>query len=253
MPAADEAGATPDHVLSGRLRLFQPPRGHRVGTDAMLLIAAAPACDAVVDLGSGVGSVGLGMLALGRATRAWLVERDPAHAALSRRNVELNGMSGRAQVVEADIASPAGVLAKAGLPAGVADLVLANPPFNQPGRHRASPDASRAEAHAMEPDDFAAWSRAAARALRPGGRFVLIHRPEALVWLLPQLAARFGALTVRPVHPRAEDPARRVLIGCRLDSKAPARILPALVLHGADGAFTGPAQSINAGEGLLAS
>ncbi len=217
----------------------------------MLLIAAAGEADHVVDLGSGVGTVGLGLLALHRVRRADLVECDAVFADLARRNMALNDMGSAARVIEADIAAPARVLAQAGLQPGQADLVLANPPFNEPGHHRASPDARRLKAHAMDPAAFEAWSKAAARALKPQGRFVLIHRPEALVWLLPMLARRFRDLAIRPVHPVHDEPAKRVLIAGRLGSRAPARLLPALVLHQPGGAHTAEALAIYAGASTI--
>ncbi len=251
-PAGPSPDARCDTLLGGRLQLLQAAGGHRAGTDAVLLVAAAGRARHVVDMGSGVGAVGLGLLALGRCEHAILVERDPAAAGLARANIERNGLVGKAAVAEADIAAGARRLAAAGLPIGAADLVVANPPYNEPGRHRASPHAGRAEAHAMTPEAFEAWVRAAARALGPGGRFVIIHRPEALPWLLPLLASRFGALSVVPVHTLAGDPARRVLISARLGSKAPARVLPALVLHVEGGGFTELSEALHRGEAMLA-
>ena len=99
-----EETATEDALLNGRVRLLQPRRGHRVGSDAVLLAAALrPLADeTVVDLGAGTGAVGLMMAASG-AAEVVFVERDPALAALCRRNIELNGLTGRARVIEADI------------------------------------------------------------------------------------------------------------------------------------------------------
>ena len=247
-----QAETTEDLLLAGRLRLRQPQRGHRAGTDAMLLIAAAGEAHHVVDLGSGVGTVGLGLLALGRTHSADLVECDGVFAELARQNMALNNMAASARVIEADITAPARILALAGLQPGQADLVVANPPFNEPGHHRGSPDARRLMAHAMDPDAFEGWAKAAARALKPQGRFVLIHRPEALVWLLPMLATRFRDLAIRPVHAVQDEPARRVLIAGRLGSKAPAKLLPALVLHQPGGAHTTEAMAIYAGDSMLA-
>lgn len=246
------ADVTEDRLLGQRLLLRQPAQGHRAGTDAVLLIAAAGQGAHVVDLGSGVGTAGLGLARLGRAGFVSLVERDPEVAALARGNIALNGLGALAQVVEADVTAPARTLAAAGLPAGQADVVVANPPYNTPGRHRASPDARRADAHALIPADFEPWCRAAARALKPGGRFVLIHRPEALAWLLPLLERRFRGLALVPVHARSGEPARRVLISGTLGSRAPIRLCPALVLHRADGSFTDEAAAIHAGEGQIA-
>ncbi len=99
-----EETATEDALLNGRVRLLQPRRGHRVGSDAVLLAAALRplANETVVDLGAGTGAVGLMMAASG-AAEVVFVERDPALAALCRRNIALNGLTGRARVIEADI------------------------------------------------------------------------------------------------------------------------------------------------------
>lgn len=245
-------GIQPDAFFGGRLRLAQLRHGHRAGTDAVLLLAAAGRAGCVADLGSGVGPVGLGLLALGRAKQALLVERDAESAAFARVNLTINGLEGRATVVEADITGKAAVLAAAGLGPASADLVVCNPPFNMPGQHRASPDPARASAHAMTPDEMDMWLKAAARVLTGDGRLALIHRPESLPWLLPMILRRFGGPSILPVHPTGTEPASRVLIGARLNSKAPARMMPALVLHDVGGAFTSEASALHAGERELA-
>lgn len=218
----------------------------------MLLIAAAGEARQAVDLGSGVGTAGLGLLALGRAGSVALVERDAVFAGLARQNIALNGMALQASLVEADVAASARELTLAGLETAQADLVVANPPFNEPGQHRDSPDARRLSAHAMDRSAFGFWVKAAARALRPKGRFLLIHRPEALGWLLPMLETRFRDLAIRPVHAMADEPAKRILIAGRLGSRAPARLLPALVLHQPGGAHTPEAMAIYAGASRIA-
>ena len=84
--AAIADGLTEDRWLGGRLTLLQPRRGHRVGTDAALLVAAAG--DArqgrIVDVGAGVGAVGL---ALAKRYRARLrrSRRDRSRTGAARR------------------------------------------------------------------------------------------------------------------------------------------------------------------------
>jgi tRNA1(Val) A37 N6-methylase TrmN6 len=68
-----------DRLLDGRLRLLQPRKGHRAGSDAILLAAALPELGqgALLDIGAGVGTVGLAAALLQQALRATLLERDP--------------------------------------------------------------------------------------------------------------------------------------------------------------------------------
>src|SRR5262245_19009600 len=132
-------------VLGGRLRLAQLKRGHRVGHDAILLAAACPARagERVVDLGAGVGAAGLALAARVEGADVTLVEIDARLAALARENVARNGLVARARVTVLDVAAPARAFAAAGLAPESAACVLMNPPFNDPARHRLSPDRRR--------------------------------------------------------------------------------------------------------------
>jgi tRNA1(Val) A37 N6-methylase TrmN6 len=178
-----------------------------------------------------------------------LVERDPEAAALGRLNAQENGLAERVRVIEADVTAPGRERRAAGLLPDSVDLLLTNPPFFEPGRHRASPVATRAVAHGFpEPGGLEAWLRTAADLLRPGGRMVLIHRADALPACLDAMAGRFGALTVTPVQPRAEAAAIRVLVAGVRGSRGPFTLAPALVLHGPDGRFTAEVEAMHRGE-----
>ena len=242
--AAAPAGAaipeelTDDAFLGGRLRLLQPARGHRAGHDALLLAASVPD-DArrAVDLGAGVGTAGLALATRLPDVAVTLVEIDLATAALAARNAarQLPDLSMRLDVAIADVAT----LGRPGGPARpaprAADAVLMNPPFNDPARHRVSPRGARALAHAVPDADIGSWITAAERLLEPGGRLTLIHRPEAIEVLLAALKGRFGAVTIRPVHPRADLPAIRLLIGAVKGRRTPPALLPPLVLADGEG------------------
>ena len=56
----DDREVTTDGFLGGRLSLRQPTKGHRAGTDAVLLAAAAPAdfSGLALDVGAGIGTAG---------------------------------------------------------------------------------------------------------------------------------------------------------------------------------------------------
>jgi tRNA1(Val) A37 N6-methylase TrmN6 len=253
---APEAPTSLDAILGGRLRLRQFVGGHRVGADAVLLAAAAgEPSSRFVDVGAGVGAVGLSLLERWPEARCDLVESEPGLAALARENAALNGLAARARIVTADVLSPR-LRREAGLTDGKADLVLTNPPFFEAGSVRVSPDARRARAHVASPGEgdvsgLQAWIVAALALLAPGGRFVMIHRADALEAILPAFGKRLGATTLRTVHPKAEAPAIRVLVSAIKGSRAPLRILPQLVLHEASGAFTPLAEAIHRGEAFL--
>src|SRR3954465_4114456 len=100
MPSMEPA-PTENALLGGRIRLLQPPRGYRVAVDAVLLAAAIDAApgDRVLDLGAGVGAVGLCLAARVPGCAIVGIELQPGLAALAVRNAALNGAESRIQTI----------------------------------------------------------------------------------------------------------------------------------------------------------
>jgi tRNA1(Val) A37 N6-methylase TrmN6 len=249
-----------NHLLDGRLSLAQPKRGHRAGTDAVLLARAIGDQGAahIVDLGAGVGTVGMIAALFAPAAHITLVEIDPAMAALAMANAEANGMAERVRTIVADVLCPR--RADFGLEDGCADIVLTNPPFLTQGNSRTSPDPQRARAHVMAEGDLALWLRRASAILKPKGRIVIIHRADALPDVLACLGQSagqgigqatgrggMGEVRVLPVHAKANDAAIRILVTARKSSRAPFALLPPLILQDNDGRFTPLAESLHRG------
>jgi len=243
-------GLTEDRWLGGRLTLLQPKRGHRVGTDAALLVATAGARQGrIVDVGAGVGAVGLALAKRSESASADLVEIDPALAALAERNAALNGLAAQARVLRLDALVPK-ERREAGL-AQSADCVVTNPPYFDAATVRASSDVGRARAHILGEAGLAYWIESSLAMLAPQGRFVMIHRPEALSVILAAIGNRLGAVALMPVHPAVGASAHRLLVSGVKGSKAPLRIAPGLILHGPDGRLTAEADAIHRGERLI--
>ena len=249
---ADVPPETADRLLGGRLSLVQRSTGHRAGTDAIVLAAAAGILDGdrFVDVGAGVGTVGLAMALRCAGATGILLEADPTAATLARENCARNGLDGRVRVVEADLFDKP-LPRPADLAFESASLVVGNPPFYLSGEVRSSPDAGRALAHNLDSRSHGDWVRAMLALLAPKGRFVIIHRPEALPALLEACLGRLGAVVVRPIQARRGRDAVRILLGGTKGSRAPFRIAPAFVLHEADGSFTPEAEAVHRGDTVL--
>lgn len=251
-PAA--TGEAPTAMLDGRLQLYQRAGGHRAGTDAVLLAAAvsADAGGRIVDVGSGVGTVGLALALRAPSASVLLVEVMPESAELARRNVALNDLGHRVDVAEIDLFD-----GSARAPwAGTASLVVSNPPFFEGGTMRPSPDAAKRSAHILSPSgeqvSHGDWLRAALSFLAPRGQLVMIHRPDALAALLAAAEGRLGDIAVRPVYARAGGPATRILFGGVAGSRAPLSLAEPLILHEADGRFRPEVDAVHRGTSLLA-
>ena len=245
------AGRTTDDVFlaglpDGGLHILQPKDGLRSGLDAVMLAAAVPAVsgERILDAGAGVGVAGLAVARRCAGVELTLVEREPELAALSRINIERNGMSGRAVALCADLLEPVTAFADRGLAPDSFDHVLANPPFFDERRVRVSPRGLRAGASAFAAGDLDRWLRFLAAMARPGGRLTLIHRADALAGILDAIGARFGALTIFPLFPRSGVPAGRIIVQGVKGSRAPLEILPGLRLHEEAGGYSAEAEAV---------
>jgi tRNA1(Val) A37 N6-methylase TrmN6 len=233
-------------LLGGRVRLRQPARGYRAGMDAALLAAAVGARpgERVFEAGCGAGAVLMQVAARTPGVALAGLERDPAMAELARENAALNGA--KAEIATGDVA--AGFRALGLEPF---DWAVSNPPFfDDPGALRAPAPGKRGAW--MADDGLAAWLGFLLKAVREGGKIVVIHRADRLADLLAMLGKKAGSFAVRPLHPYTDEPAKRVLVQAIKTGKAPLRLLPPLVLHERSGAkHTPEAEAVLRGEAAL--
>lgn len=234
MTAITEGG-----LLSGRVRLRQPARGFRVAIDSVFLAAfASPGADErVLDAGCGVGAASLCLAERLPACRVDGLELQPDLAALAVENAGLNGRAARLRFVTGDLAAPPEPVAGGGY-----DWVITNPPYNDGGTPPA--DAGRAVANMEGRLDLDGWLRACLRLLKPRGHIAVVHRTDRLDHLLAALDRRVGRIELLPLHPKAGRASKRVLLRGRKGARAPLSVLPGLVLHEADGAYTAAAQAV---------
>jgi tRNA1(Val) A37 N6-methylase TrmN6 len=226
-------GTKPDRLFDGALLLHQAKGGHRFGMDGVLLAAFAGLSHGrVADFGAGSGGVGLRLAQLSGPIQVDLCEIDPLSCALIEKNIAANSLEERVRLLPVDLTGTAQACRAAGLPANAYNLVVTNPPFLEPERHRASPDARRHGAHHLARSGTERWFARACDVLKPGGRLALIHRADALPMLLEILNGRFGAIAVTPVHTRPGAQASRVLIDAIKGSRAPFMIRQSLIMDG---------------------
>ena len=231
-----ETALTEDALLGGRLRLLQPRRGYRVAVDAVLLAAAVdPAAgERVLDLGAGVGAVGLCLARRVADCTVTGIELQPALADLARRNATLNGLSERVQTLVHDLAQP--------LPAalGLFEQVVSNPPYLAAAVADPPPDPGKALATIESSADLGRWLEVAVGALEPAGTLTLIHRSDRLEDIAAHLVGLgCGALTIKRLPPAA-----RVLVRARRAPTPSVGQSPPLVLHPPDGGYTAAAEAI---------
>jgi tRNA1(Val) A37 N6-methylase TrmN6 len=237
-----------DRLLGERVVLRQPRDGYRAGMDAALLAAAcdAKAGERVIEAGCGPGAALLAAAARRPQTLFTGLERDEAAMVLARENVDLNGFGDRVDLITGDVAEP---FAK--LKLKPFDAALANPPFFDDEKALRGPAPARRAAWIAD-EGLAAWTGFLLKAVREGGTITVIHRADRLGDLLALFAEKAGSFRIRPIHPFADAPAKRVLVRAIKTGKAPLALLPALVLHERGGGkHSGEAEAILRGEAAL--
>jgi len=238
-----EPGLTEDALLGGRVRLLQPAKGYRVAVDAVLLAAAVEAAPGqrILDLGAGVGAVGLCLVARIPGCTVTGVELQPPLAELARRNARLNGVADRLSIVVHDVAEPLPTLE-------TFDHVVSNPPYLAAAVADPSPIASKALATVESSADLQRWLTVAASAAKPAGTMLLIHRTDRL----DEIERALAALGWSDLAIKRLPAAPRVLVRARRAGRLNRREVAPLLLHRADGGYTDEAEAILRGAAPLA-
>lgn len=222
----------------------QPLAGFRSGLDAVMVAASVPAGtgDEILELGSGAGVGGLCLAARIEGCRVFGVEIVPELVELACANVAANRMEARVCFEQGDIFEGADVLRRQ------FDHVFCNPPFY--GDERVS---SRSRERALALEDagrFRDWLSKGLRRVRAGGTLTAIMPPDRLsdaLGTLPPLG-----VAILPLWPRAESPAKRLIVQTVKNSRAPVSMLPGLVLHDEAGCYTEAADAVLRHAGSLA-
>lgn len=197
-------------------KIVQRRRGHRHSTDDLLTgwyaIEQRPDPSTILDLGSGIGTVGL--LALWRAPGATLtaVEAQEVSFGLLQRNIELNGLGERVRAIHGD-------LRQVRLPGETFDLVTGSPPYFDVKDGVVPADSQKAHARFELRGDVRDYCHAARAALSPvpSSRFVFCF-PTVQRERAERACVEAGLQLVasRDVVPRAGAAPLFTLYSCRL-------------------------------------
>lgn len=148
-----------------------------LSTDSMVLsgFVKLPKNARVLDLGSGCGTLGLLLCASDGSCLVTGVELSERAHLSALDNIRRNNLDARMESICADLRQLPGCVN-----AGEFDVCVSNPPYFSGGPASRISPAARREDTCTPAELF----RAAARALKYGGDFYLVHRPERLAELI---------------------------------------------------------------------
>ena len=203
--------------------------GFPLSTDSMVLadFVRLPKNAAVLDLGSGCGTLGLLLCARDRSCTVTGIELQEAAHAAAVENIARNGLEGRLSSICRDLRDMP-------VDPGSFQVCVSNPPYFSGGAAHSKNPTARQEDTCTPKDLFAA----ASRALRWGGDFFLVHKPERLAQLAFEASSHgLEPKRLRLVRHRPDSPVSLILLSCRKGGK-PGLQWEELCLYNQDGTPT---------------
>lgn len=236
---------TRDEILDGTLVVHQSRRGYRFNLDSLILahFAKPPVRGTHLDIGCGNGILLLVMARPSPSARWTGLEIQPRLAALARKNVEQNGLSDRAVIVEGD-AKDSRLYFK---PASF-DSVIFNPPYRRLFSGRINPQEEKAVARHEVSGSLPVFLAAARRLLKPAGRVCAIYPASRMVHLVSEFRRhRIEPKRMKLVFSDRSSNAQFVLAEGRLDSREELKMEPSLYIYDAPGLYTRDMKSVFTG------
>lgn len=203
-----------DDLQRNGYQIIQNPEKFCFGMDAVLLsgfVRVKPGAK-VLDLGTGTGIIPLLVEAKTQAMHISAIEIQEESADMARRSVQLNGLEDKIDIVTGDLRE-----AEKFFDAASFDVVTCNPPYMIGQHGLTNPDAPKAIARHEILCTLEDVVRTAAKLLKPGGYFCMVHRPFRLAEIIRVMTEyKLEPKRMKLVYPYVDREPNMVLIeGCR--------------------------------------
>ena len=203
-----------DDLQRNGYQIIQNPEKFCFGMDAVLLSGFARVKEGahVLDLGTGTGIIPILLEAKTDAKHFTALEIQEESADMARRSVQINGIEDKIDIVTGDIKEADKLFAAASF-----DVITCNPPY-MIGKHGlTNPDAPKAIARHEILCTLEDVVRNAAKLLKPGGSFFMVHRPFRLAEIITVMTQyKLEPKRMQLVYPYVDKEPNMVLIeGCR--------------------------------------
>ena len=199
-----------DDLQRNGFKIIQNPGKFCFGMDAVLLsgFAKVQPGEKVLDLGTGTGIIPILLAGKTKAGHLTGLEIQEESADMARRSVLYNHLEDRVSIVEGDIKEAGQLFDLASF-----DVVTCNPPYMTGSHGIVNPELPKAIARHEILCSFEDVAREAAKVLRPGGRFYLVHRPFRLAEIITTLVKyKLEPKRMQLVYPYVDREPNMVLI-----------------------------------------
>ena len=212
-------------TVNDNIQIYQNPNGLTFGTDALMLAAYIESgYDTALELGAGTGVISLLLLKRKKIKNVTALEVQPSFADLCKKNAAENGFSDLMYTLSIDLrdfSEPSRY-----------SLVFSNPPYmKDSGGKRNTWDEKNIARHEIK-GTILDFCQCAQNALRYGGDFYAVYRPDRLEDILVSMrACRIEPKRMTFVHADPDMPPAFVLIEGKRDGGSSLRVTPPLILY----------------------
>ncbi len=230
------ADETVESLFGGRLKILQKEKGYRYTIDSILLahFVELKGDDRLLELGAGSGVISLVLSFRSPTLQATGIEIQEDLVGMAGRSVQLNGMEGRVEILHGDIRKADDLLE-----ARSYDIAVFNPPYRKMGSGRMNPQTEKALARHEIAGSLADFLRAAAHALKPGGRVCLIYPCLRMVEAIHQMRSKkLEPKRLRMVHSRPGSRGDFILMEGLKGGGEELSVLPPLFIREKDGGYS---------------
>lgn len=225
-----------DDLQRNGYQIIQNPEKFCFGMDAVLLtgFAYAGKKDLLLDLGTGTGIIPILMEAKYHPAHLTGLEIQEESADMARRSVALNGLSDTIDIVTGDIREAGSQMKSASF-----DCITCNPPYMIERHGLTNPEAPKAIARHEILCTLEDVVNAAAKLLKPGGHFFMVHRPFRLAEIMTTLS-QYGLepKRMRLVYPYVDKEPNMVLLEAVRGGKPRMTVEKPLIIFESAGVYT---------------
>ena len=224
-----------DELQRNGYQIIQNPEKFCFGMDAVLLsgFAKVRKGDLVLDMGTGTGIIPILLEAKTEAGHLTGLEIQEESADMARRSVQLNGLSEKIEIVTGDIKEADKIFKSASF-----DVVTCNPPYMIGQHGLTNPDEPKAIARHEVLCTLEDVVMQAAKLLKPGGHFFMVHRPFRLAEIITTLIKyRLEPKRMQLVYPFVDKEPNMVLIEATRGGKSRMTVEKPLIVYQEPGIY----------------
>ena len=225
-----------DDLQRNHYKIIQDPDRFCFGMDAVLLsgFARAKEGDRVLDLGTGTGIIPILMEAKTKASHLTGLEIQAESADMAARSVRLNGLEDKITIIAGDIKEAVSLFGAASF-----DVVTCNPPYMTEHHGLTNPGEPKAIARHEILCTLEDVICQAAKLLKPGGNFFLVHRPFRLADIMVLLREyKLEPKRMKLVYPFVDKEPNMVLLEANRGGRPRMTVEKPLIVYQKPGVYT---------------